>query len=57
MDIKLKFYSDLGPKIKPEAIFASNTSSLQITGMAAASGRPNQFVGLHFFNPGINIYL
>ena len=33
MDIKLKFYKDLGPKINPKAIFASNTSSLPITGM------------------------
>lgn len=51
MDIKLKFYKDLSTKIKPDAIFASNTSSLQITEMALASGRPQNFVGLHFFNP------
>lgn len=36
---------------KPEAIFASNTSSLPIADMAAATGRPGRFVGLHFFNP------
>ncbi len=35
----------------PETIFASNTSSLTITDMAAATGRPGRFVGLHFFNP------
>ncbi len=52
MDIKLNFYRDLANKIKPDAIFASNTSSLQITGMAEVSGRPQNFVGLHFFNPG-----
>lgn len=52
MDIKLKFYNDISKKIKPDAIFASNTSSLQITSMALASQRPKNFVGLHFFNPG-----
>jgi 3-hydroxyacyl-CoA dehydrogenase len=52
MDVKLKFYKDLANQIKPDAIFASNTSSLQITNMALASGRPQNFVGLHFFNPG-----
>lgn len=51
MDLKISFYENLGPIIKPEAVFASNTSSLQITKMALASGRPKQFVGLHFFNP------
>jgi 3-hydroxyacyl-CoA dehydrogenase len=49
--IKCAFYKDLGPIINPEAIFASNTSSLAITSMALASGRPEKFVGLHFFNP------
>jgi 3-hydroxyacyl-CoA dehydrogenase len=52
MEVKVKFYQDLANKIKPSAIFASNTSSLQITNMAIASGRPQNFVGLHFFNPG-----
>ena len=37
--------------MKPEAIFASNTSSLSVTQMASASGRPESFIGLHFFNP------
>jgi hypothetical protein len=40
-----------GSLCKPSAIFASNTSSLAITAQAEASGRPSQFVGLHFFNP------
>lgn len=56
MDVKLKFYQDIAKKIKPDAIFASNTSSLQITNMALASQRPKNFVGLHFFNPG-RLYL
>eukprot|EP01035_Chromulina_nebulosa_P019535 gene19535-25433_t len=51
IDIKLDFYKKLGQIASSHTIFASNTSSLQITEMAKASGRPNQFVGLHFFNP------
>lgn len=51
IDLKLDFYKNLSPLVKKECIFASNTSSLQITQMALASGRPQQFVGLHFFNP------
>lgn len=50
-DVKCDFYTKLGPLIKPDAIFASNTSSLPITNMALASQRPDKFVGLHFFNP------
>lgn len=50
-DLKINFYKQLGPLIKPSCVFASNTSSLQITAMAIASGRPQKFVGLHFFNP------
>jgi 3-hydroxyacyl-CoA dehydrogenase len=50
-DLKLQFYKALGPQIKPSCIFASNTSSLQITEMGVASNRPKNFVGLHFFNP------
>lgn len=51
MDLKKEFYSSLGANCKPEAIFASNTSSLSITEMADISGRPDKFVGVHFFNP------
>jgi len=36
---------------RPETIFVSNTSSISITRLAAATGRPSKFVGLHFFNP------
>jgi 3-hydroxyacyl-CoA dehydrogenase len=49
--IKIDFYKKLGVLIKPDCIFASNTSSLLITNMAEASGRPDRFVGMHFFNP------
>lgn len=51
MRIKVPFWRQLGALCKPEAIFGSNTSSLPITAQAEASGRPEQFVGLHFFNP------
>ena len=50
-DIKLAFYRELDGICKKETIFASNTSSLSITEMAAATQRPDRFVGLHFFNP------
>jgi len=51
IDLKKKLYQNLGAVCKPEAIFASNTSSLSITEMAEISGRPENFVGVHFFNP------
>mmetsp|Transcript_22216 Transcript_22216/g.79199 ORF Transcript_22216/g.79199 Transcript_22216/m.79199 type:complete len:186 (-) Transcript_22216:606-1163(-) len=49
--VKKTFYEALGKVAGPKCIFASNTSSLKITPMAEASGRPELFVGLHFFNP------
>lgn len=51
MDLKKDLYEKLGAVCKPETIFASNTSSLSITEMAQFSGRPQNFVGVHFFNP------
>ena len=51
MELKIGFYKSLGQLINPDCIFASNTSSLEITSMGKASGRPDKFVGLHFFNP------
>lgn len=51
MDLKKSLYADLGARCKPTTVFASNTSSLSITQMALSSGRPNKFVGVHFFNP------
>ena len=51
MDLKLDFYKKLGNIIDPKCIFASNTSSLQITSMGNVSGRADKFAGLHFFNP------
>jgi len=51
MDLKQDLYEKLGAVCKPETIFASNTSSLSISEMAQFSGRPQNFVGVHFFNP------
>jgi len=51
LDLKNALFAELGKICKKDAIFASNTSSFPIAKMAAASGRPKQFVGLHFFNP------
>ena len=49
--VKNKLFAELGQLCRKETIFASNTSSFPIAEMAKASGRPAQFVGLHFFNP------
>lgn len=51
MGAKNELFSALNDLCGPETIFASNTSSLPITDMAAATGRPDRVVGLHFFNP------
>ena len=51
MELKKKVFGDLNLVCKPETIFATNSSSLSITELAAASGRPAQFIGMHFFNP------
>lgn len=48
---KIKLYRTLDSIVKKEAIFASNTSSLSITEMGAATERADKFCGLHFFNP------
>jgi 3-hydroxybutyryl-CoA dehydrogenase len=49
--IKQKIFSALCPVLKPDAILASNTSSIPITRLAAATDRPGRFIGMHFFNP------
>ena len=51
LEIKTTLYKELGGICKPEAIFASNTSSFPVATMGEASGRPDKMVGLHFFNP------
>jgi 3-hydroxybutyryl-CoA dehydrogenase len=50
-ELKLRLFRELDARCGPATTFASNTSSLSITTLAAGSGRPDRFVGLHFFNP------
>ena len=50
-DIKREVLRKVTAVIKPEAILASNTSSISITRLAAVTDRPNRFIGLHFMNP------
>lgn len=49
--IKRKIFSQLCPLLKPEAILATNTSSISITRLAATTDRPERFIGIHFMNP------
>jgi 3-hydroxybutyryl-CoA dehydrogenase len=49
--IKRKVYQDLCPRIGPNTMIATNTSSISITRLAAATDRPEKFIGLHFMNP------
>jgi len=51
LDVKNSLFAQLDKITKPDAIFASNTSSLTIIAMATASGRPDRMLGIHFFNP------
>ena len=51
VDAKRAVHSQLGRITRPEIILATNTSSISITTLSHASGRPAQFVGMHFFNP------
>ncbi|MEL6445250.1 MAG: 3-hydroxybutyryl-CoA dehydrogenase [Bacteroidota bacterium] len=50
-DIKAKVFDQLDGSTPPHAILASNTSSISITQIAAATNRPDQVIGMHFFNP------
>jgi len=49
--LKLKILKDVDAIARPSAIIATNTSSISITRLAAATSRPDRFVGMHFFNP------
>ncbi|HKA65561.1 MAG TPA: 3-hydroxybutyryl-CoA dehydrogenase, partial [Methyloceanibacter sp.] len=49
--VKRKIFVALCPFLKPEAVIATNTSSISITRLAAATDRPERFIGLHFMNP------
>jgi 3-hydroxybutyryl-CoA dehydrogenase len=50
-ELKLKILQPLSDILRPDAIIATNTSSISITRLATATDRPEKFVGLHFFNP------
>jgi 3-hydroxybutyryl-CoA dehydrogenase len=49
--LKLEMWKEVDEIVKQEAVFATNTSSLAVIDQAAATGRPERFVGLHYFNP------
>ncbi len=49
--VKRKIFAQICPVLKPEALLATNTSSLSITRLAAATDRPERFMGIHFMNP------
>ncbi|HLL28240.1 MAG TPA: 3-hydroxybutyryl-CoA dehydrogenase [Xanthobacteraceae bacterium] len=50
-DVKRKILIDLSKSLKPEAVLATNTSSISITRLAAVTDRPERFIGIHFMNP------
>jgi 3-hydroxybutyryl-CoA dehydrogenase len=50
-EVKRKLLADVALVVKPEGIIASNTSSISITRLAAITGRPERFIGIHFMNP------
>lgn len=49
--LKKKIFQEIEKTAKPSMLFATNTSSISITELAAATGRPSQFAGMHFMNP------
>ncbi|MBV8851261.1 MAG: NAD(P)-binding domain-containing protein, partial [Methylobacteriaceae bacterium] len=50
-ETKRQIFRELCPALKPEAIIASNTSSISITRLASITDRPERFIGIHFMNP------
>jgi len=50
-DLKIKILQDICATLQPRALLATNTSSISITRLAAATDRPDRFIGMHFFNP------
>jgi 3-hydroxybutyryl-CoA dehydrogenase len=49
--LKQKIFAQIDATVKPDALIASNTSSISISKLAASTKRPAQFIGMHFFNP------
>ncbi|MDB5598418.1 MAG: 3-hydroxybutyryl-CoA dehydrogenase [Xanthobacteraceae bacterium] len=50
-DVKRKIFTSLSEVLRPDAILATNTSSISITRLATATDRPERFIGIHFMNP------
>jgi len=50
-EIKREIFKKLTPALKPEALIATNTSSISITRLASSTDRPGKFIGMHFMNP------
>ncbi|MBV8575913.1 MAG: 3-hydroxybutyryl-CoA dehydrogenase [Acetobacteraceae bacterium] len=50
-EIKREIFKKLTPHLKPDALIATNTSSISITRLASATDRPGKFIGMHFMNP------
>ncbi|HNY64757.1 MAG TPA: 3-hydroxyacyl-CoA dehydrogenase NAD-binding domain-containing protein [Deltaproteobacteria bacterium] len=57
LDLKKRIFKDLDAYAKPDAVLASNTSSMSITAIASAASRPERVVGMHFFNPAVLLKL
>jgi 3-hydroxybutyryl-CoA dehydrogenase len=50
-EVKRRIFNNLSPSLRPEAMLATNTSSISITRLAASTDRPEKFIGIHFMNP------
>lgn len=50
-EVKIAIFAELCPQLKPEALIATNTSSISVTRLASSTDRPERFIGLHFMNP------
>ena len=53
LDVKSSIFKELDEATKPDAVLATTTSSLSVVDLAAATGRPDKVIGLHFFNPAV----
>jgi 3-hydroxybutyryl-CoA dehydrogenase len=56
-EVKRRIFAMVCPHLKPEAVLASNTSSISITRLASATDRPERFIGIHFMNPAMKMQL
>lgn len=50
-DLKIRILREVESRVRPDAIIATNTSSISITALGATLERPDRFIGMHFFNP------